>query len=268
MNVCIIGAGVVGTAFSAALRARGMRSSFYDPAKRFDDRSDLARCDVAFVCVPTPYNERGHDLSIVREAISGIPGDKAVVVRSTVLPGTTDALQAEFPQHRLMFAPEFLTERTAFEDAAHPARTIVGYTDRSRLDADRVLSVMPRAPFMRTMRAKDAEMVKYFANTFYALKVAFSNQVYDLCQAVGVDYAAVREAGLADPMMGPNHTDVFHAGYRGYGGKCLPKDMRALLSLAREEGVDLGVLQAAEDYNNALTGETPWPSPPPSPSSE
>jgi UDPglucose 6-dehydrogenase len=99
-------------------------------------------------------------------------------------------------------------------------------------------------------------MVKYFGNAFYALKVAYANQMYDLCQKMGVDYNLVKECAKAEPMMVGDqqntHLEIFHKGYRGYGGKCLPKDTRSIIQLAEKFGVDLSLLKKAEEYNNAL----------------
>ncbi|MBU1629721.1 hypothetical protein KKD88_01445, partial [Patescibacteria group bacterium] len=124
-----------------------------------------------------------------------------------------------------------------------------------------------RAPFEKIVPAKDAEMVKYFGNAFYALKVAYANQMYDLCQRMGVEYDTVKECAKAEPMIVGDqrntHLEIFHKGYRGYGGKCLPKDARAILQLAKKTGVDLTLLSVAEEYNNSITAaqglDVQWP---------
>ena len=95
-------------------------------------------------------------------------------------------------------------------------------------------------------------MVKYYNNCFYALKVAYVNQIYDLCQKLGINYDMVKECAKQELMMGTNHFEVFHKGYRGYGGKCLPKDVRALIRLAEDSEIDLSLLKKAEEYNNNL----------------
>ncbi len=114
------------------------------------------------------------------------------------------------------------------------------------------MGLLPRAPFEKIIPAKEAELVKYFGNAFYALKVAYANQMYDLCQKLGVDYDHVKECAGAEQWIGPMHLEVFYQGYRGYGGKCLPKDTRSIIQLAKANGVDLSVLTAAETYNNDL----------------
>lgn len=230
----------------------------YDPVKPgFQDLAPIQKADVVFVAVPTPYltgedGKVGFDLSYVRQAIGALEGSKAIVIKSTVLPGATDELQAEFPQHKILFNPEFLTEVSADQDMAYPDRQLIGYTEKSYNVALDVMHLLPMAPFERVMPAKEAEMVKYFGNTWFAAKVIFANQIYDLCQAVGVDYDVVKEAAAADKRIGRTHLEVFHKGYRGYGGKCLPKDTRALIELGDKLGVEMALLKRVEELNDAL----------------
>src|SRR5581483_11960567 len=161
-------------------------------------------------------------------------------------------LQERHPQHRFLFNPEFLREATAHEDFLRPDRQIVGHTDRSAALADTVMALLPRAPFERTCPASEAEMAKYMANCFLALKVIYANEIADLCERLQIDYDGVRAIAGADARIGPSHLDVFDGGYRGYGGKCLPKDSKSLLDLARAAGVELQLLRAADRVNARL----------------
>jgi UDPglucose 6-dehydrogenase len=255
MNVAIMGVGMVGGNLDKFFRSEKIKAGVYDPPKGLADASVLNRADVIFVCVPTPFylDGRGFDTSFLHEAIRMIPSPgKAVVIKSTVIPGTTDAMQEEYPQHRFLFNPEFLTEQRAEWDTFHPERQIIGYTDASRSDAAAVLRMLPKAGFQRIIPAKAAELVKYFGNAFYALKVTYANQMFDLCERLGLNYDQILDCVGAEPWIGRQHLVVKHRGYRGYGGKCLPKDVRALLRLADEAGIDLSLLKNAETYNNAL----------------
>ncbi|MDD5438195.1 MAG: hypothetical protein PHC70_03560 [Patescibacteria group bacterium] len=254
-KIAIMGTGMVGGALDRYFKSQNIKAALYDPPKGLADKTSLQAADVVFVAVPTPYYLDGHgfDDSYLRQAIETLDGiGKVVVIKSTVLPDTTDALQKDFPSHRLLFCPEFLTEVTADYDMQHPNRQIVGYTLASRADAEMVMGLMPRAPFEKIMPAKEAELVKYFNNAFFALKVAYANQMYDLCQALGINYDNIKECAQAEPMIGKTHLEIFHKGYRGYGGKCLPKDTRAIIQLGENNGMDLSLLKAAETYNNPL----------------
>ena len=114
------------------------------------------------------------------------------------------------------------------------------------------MQMLPMAPFERLLSATEAEMVKYFGNTWFSTKVVFANQMYDICKALGINYDNVKESAAADKRIGRSHLIVVHNGYRGYGGKCLPKDTRALIQKARELGVDIGLLERVEEINNRL----------------
>src|SRR3989344_3951509 len=134
----------------------------------------------------------------------------------------------------------------------HPLRQIVGHTEKSQGIAQQILEMLPPAPLAKIIGAEEAEMVKYFGNTFLALKVIFANQIADLCERLGIDYETVRECAGADPRIGQGHLNVRHSGYRGYGGKCFPKDMRAFIRFAREKGLELRLHEVGESLNAEL----------------
>jgi UDP-glucose 6-dehydrogenase len=111
------------------------------------------------------------------------------------------------------------------------------------------------------MPATETEMVKMFGNTWFATKVAFANQMYDVCQKIGADYQAVMEAAAADKRIGRTHLEIFHKGYRGYGGKCLPKDIKAFIEFADNNSVDLKIHKATEVVNETLMRDQKIPDP-------
>ena len=250
-----MGTGMVGGALQRYFEMKHIDVGLYDPPKGLAEVGVLRDADVIFVAVPTPYylDGSGFDESFLRSAMDAIPvPGKTIVLKSTILPGTTERFQELYPQHRFLFNPEFLTETTVDHDMQHPTRQIVGYTEVSRRDAELVLGLLPEAPFQKIVPATVAEMVKYFGNAFYALKVAYANQMYDLCQSMGLDYDLVKDCAKAEPMIGTQHLEIFHKGYRGYGGKCLPKDTRSIIQLGKSKGIQLTLLEQAEQYNNAL----------------
>lgn len=253
-KIGIVGIGFVGGAVRNWFETSSSKKCelfFYDKHKSIGSLEEVNQADVVFVCVPTPY-ENKYDDSAVTETLRNLTENKIVVLKSTILPGSTERYQKEFPQHALLFNPEFLVARTANEDFLHPGRQIVGYTDKSRNYAEDIMSLLPFAPLAKIVPATEAEMVKYFGNTFLATRVVFANQIYDVCEKLGIDYETVKELAGADPRIGTSHFTVFHDGKRGYSGGCLPKDVSAFIDFAASKGVAPDLLRTVYTINENL----------------
>jgi UDPglucose 6-dehydrogenase len=250
----IMGLGVVGDAVRNYFERAGQETRVYDPYRGLGSEVSINEADVVFVCVPTPYlPERGFDDSALENAISLLTGSKTIVIKSTVLPGTTESLQSRYSQHKLLFNPEFLREAFARTDFLRPDRQVVGYTAQSRHLAESIVAMLPAAPYSVAINAREAEMAKYMTNAFLAMKVTFANEVYDLCEVMDIEYQNVRDAVTADLRIGDSHLDVHTDGYRGYGGSCLPKDTKALLELGERMQVPLRLLRAADRINESFS---------------
>jgi UDPglucose 6-dehydrogenase len=254
-----MGVGVVGGAVRNYLELTGIQALLYDPGKGLGSLREINEAELVYVCVPTPYVAGvGFDDSAVGDAISHLRSGKTVVIKSTVLPGTTDKFQRLFPQQTVLFNPEFLRENSANEDFLTPDRQIVGYCGVDSDLASAILETLPRAPYEAVVPAAVAEMTKYATNSFLALKVIFGNEMFDLCQSLGIDYELVKQGIGVDKRIGDSHFNVLDAGYRGYGGKCLPKDTMSLLDLADGAGVEMRLLQAAHEVNLRLHAPVPF----------
>ncbi len=274
MKLGILGMGVVGNALYDYYR-NSHEVWTYDKAK--DTESDILalnrNAEVVFVCVPTPYagGGRGLDCSEVFNAVGFLCGSNTVIIKSTVNPGVTDAVQEQFPQHRVFFVPEFLSEVTAAKDYAHARRPhVVGcspdYPDLEPDEYDEVMSWESLLPYYAPeyvkdgcirrnvfLPAKQAELLKLASNAFYALKVSFANQLYD----AGATQETL-DALADDPWIQPSHFSVEHKGYRGFGGMCLVKDTLALADYLRDHHNPLACYtlpDAATLYNTALLQE-------------
>lgn len=256
LKIGIIGVGMVGEPIRRWFEEkRGLKRNLElfcydtDPTKGYFDDYNLA--DIIFVSVPTPPNPDGScNVSIVESVVGSIKGEKIVVIKSTVPPGTTEGLQKKFPRHKFLFNPEFLTETQAWEDFLKPVRQVVGCTKESQGVALAVLNLLPmsyyQSPWMastykfRGHTATEAEMIKYASNVFGAIKVSFGSMLYDVCSGLrsgegfNVDYENVRDALGADPRIGPAWLDVNHGSYRGFGGYCFPKDLHAYMSKVQD----------------------------------
>lgn len=283
-KIGIIGVGMVGTPLKRYFEEvkgykRGSQLFLYDidPQKGYFD--DINKADIVFVCVPTPSSLDGSaNIATVESAFRMLKGEKVVVIKSTVPPGTTEYFQKKFPRHKIMFNPEFLTERRAWEDMLNPDRQIVAHTAVSKEHASNVLNLLPTAffsspgtlgtyTFMR-INSTEAELGKYAGNLFGALKVTFGNILKDFSDVTKIEYGHVRAMLAHDRRIGDAWLDVEHGGYRGYGGYCFVKDTKALIKSGEDmlkksspKAVEykrliagVNMLKAMREYNSVLLG--------------
>lgn len=208
----IVGYGVVG----GAVKNFFQDAFVYDAYRHIDPWDKVARMNYIFICVPTPYNN-GFDASAIEETLEKLKdkNGKIIIIKSTVLPKTTQTLQEKYPLLNILFNPEFLDNKTSYEDFMHPDKQIVGYTEKSKDVAQEVLDMLPKSPYMKIMPAAEAEMVKYMVNSYYATKVIFANKIYDICEKLGIGYNTVREGFEQDRRVAPGNFDVWHGGGSG-----------------------------------------------------
>ena len=297
LRVGIIGVGMVGGPilhwFEEVKGYTRQKNLFcFDVDKSKGHNDDINKADVVFVAVPTPTLKNGYsDTSIVEQAIETINDGKIIVIKSTIPPGTTEALQKKFPKKKFIFNPEFLTESQVWSDFVHPDRQILGLSSSVVSDAREIMMLLPMASFMRpwstdytkkTINSTEAEISKYASNIFGYMKVIYGNMLADISAGVsellssqgvssGANYENIREVLSADPRIGPAWLNVNHGDYSGAGGFCFPKDMNAfitflekelILSLVKDKKVDRGlinslkngliVLKSVRDYNRSL----------------
>lgn len=228
-----------------------------DPKKR---AGDISLADVIFVTVPTPPRADGScDTSAIHESLKLFSAPKIFVIKSTAVPGTTEKLQENFPEHKFLFNPEFLTESRAWEDFLRPDRQIVGFTESSMDAAHLVLSLLPKAPFMSPwgigtydqirISATEAEFIKYAANIHFVRKVNWANALAKSAGTLGADYENIRKGMAADHRIGDSHLNVNHGGYRGFGGSCFPKDISAFIAFAKSAKLTEVAKLLEQDWN-------------------
>jgi len=258
-TIGLIGFGFINSALShgfilhADIKIYDKYDNIYDS---LDDTVNSS--DFIFIGVPTPMKDNGQqDLSNIYDAVESVVNvakkRKIIILRSTIIPGTTRFCADRYPKHDFVFVPEFLTERQAKLDFINSARIILGGKKRITKKVEKVFRVrFSHTPIYHTTW-EAAEVVKYMSNAFFAVKIAFLNEIYDIAENIGVSYEDLRDMWLADCRIGNSHTDIpGHDGQRGYGGKCFPKDVQAFIKWAESCGLQLDMCEAADTVNSRV----------------
>lgn len=264
-KIGIIGQGFVGNAVAQKFQQYYEILTYdLDETKANATEEEVLSCNILFLCLPTPMKETGEcDISIVAgvlEKIINLNQPKVVVIKSTVPPLTVEAFNKITPKNiQIVFNPEFLTERNAVEDYSNQKRIILGGPRPATTTLKRIFSkVFPKADIIKT-DSTHAEMVKYLTNTFLSTKVSFANEIYQLCEKVGIDYDKVVEYATYDERLGKSHWMVpGHDGDFGYGGHCFPKDLAALIHLANRFKTTTNVLEAVQQTNDKVRNNRDW----------
>jgi len=227
-------------------------------------------CDIIFLCLPTPMKSDGScDVSILENVLQEIDliadnyefgvTKRTIVIKSTISPGTTKKWNNKYESLRLVFNPEFLTERNAEKDYENQNRIILGGPRPATTELKQIFSkVFPKAHIIKT-DSTHAEMVKYLTNNFLSVKVSFANEMYQLCDKLNIDYDKVVEYATYDDRLGKSHWNVpGHDGDFGFGGHCFPKDLAAILHLTEELKTVNNVLCATQETNNNVRKDRDW----------
>ena len=262
-----IGQGWIGKNYADCFEAVGFTVVRYSKEEpHIANKEKIADCDIVFIAVPTPSTkDGGFDDSIVREAVKLVGKGKTAVIKSTIIPGTARSIQKENPDVIVLFSPEFLREATVRHDIEHPDKNIIGLAsadERSRIAAEQVMQIFPKAPYERICEAEEAELTKYGANVFLFWKVVFINMLYDITSHHGADWNVLVENLTADPRIGTSHMQPVHQikhlgekSGRGAGGHCFIKDFAAFEEHYKKTvGDEAGqaVLEALRNHNIKL----------------
>mgnify|MGYP003668008971 FL=1 len=270
-KIGIIGRGFVGSAVEFGFSAQtgcDADVKVYDknPTKSTHTLEETVNeTDVVFISVPTPSNTDGSiHLGILESALSDInnvyKNNAIILIRSTVTPGTTKKLQEKFTNLRLVFNPEFLTERSAKFDFINQARFILG---GKKEDTNIVAELYKwrfgdSVPCIET-NFETAEMIKYMNNCFFATKVSFMNEMYNIASKCGVDWNIAVDGWVRDGRIGHTHLAVPGPdGKRGFGGSCFPKDVQAMITFGNSLNVDMKTLKGAWETNLNVRPERDW----------
>ena len=229
----------------------------------------IIESDIIFLSVPTPSNQDGtmnvdivdtvlNDINTINSTMDDEVG--IILLRSTVTPGTTSKLQKKYPNLRIVFNPEFLTERSANFDFINQSRFILGGSSDDVIE----VSELFRERFGSSLSIietnyETAELIKYMTNTFFATKISFLNDMKLLADKCGVIWEDALEGFVRDGRVGHSHLNVpGHDGKFGFGGSCFPKDIQALINFGDELGLEMSVLKGAWETNLKVRPEKDW----------
>ena len=271
VSIGVIGNGFVGSAvrfgFSPGTGCDAtVRIYDKDPSKSVDTIEDTVnKSEFIFLSVPTPSNKDGSmNLDIVKQALQDISDvnerdDNVILLRSTVTPGTTFMLQEQFDNLRIVFNPEFLTERSAKYDFINQSRVILGGIEGVHETAELFRWRFGESiPIIETTW-ETAELIKYMCNCFFATKVSFMNEMFKVAQSIDANWDDAIEGFIRDGRVGHSHTQVPGPDNKlGFGGSCFPKDTRAFLHFAESLNINLNVLKGAWETNLEVRPERDW----------
>ena len=261
IKVGVIGNGFVGEAITFAFSSiADMYVYDTDPSRCLNDIDAVHKCDFVFVCVPTPmYHDGSQDLSYVENVFNTATDRPIYILKSTVLPGTTDRLSKQYPNFKIIFSPEFLTERTAKLDMLTQSRIILGGVFSLTEKAKILFNKRFKIKNIIQTDSKTAELTKYMNNTFFATKVSIMNEFKLLADKIGANWDDALKGFVSDGRIGDSHLNVpGHDGKLGYGGTCFPKDVNALLSFSNKHSIELHTILGGWKTNLKLRPEKDW----------
>jgi len=271
MKIGIVGNGYVGGAVAHGFSPASTGNCEVKVYDKIQERSlntldeTVNDSDFIFVSVPTPMNKNGSiSLKFINQVFKEINGvnkrsDNIIILKSTVVPGTTEKLQEKFPSLNIVFNPEFLTEKSARLDFINQSRIVLG---GNKIHTSQVAELFnERFKYCHIIQTdyKTSELIKYFCNVFFSVKVSFANEMKLICDAIGADWTTALDGFVADGRIGDSHLNVPGPdGKLGFGGSCFPKDINAFISFAKSIGVDINTIKGAWETNLEVRPEEDW----------
>jgi len=225
--------------------------------------------DYIFLSVPTPSNQDGSiSLDILFDVFKDIDDvidyendyQPVILLRSTVTPGTTSKIQGEYPRMNIVFNPEFLTERSAKFDFINQARFVVGGSWGNTMMVENLYKWRfgESTPVIKT-NYQTAELIKYMNNCFFATKVSFMNEMYQISEKCGANWREAVDGFVRDGRVGHSHMNVPGPdGKLGFGGSCFPKDIQAMINFSDSLDTPSNVLKGAWKTNLEVRPEEDW----------
>lgn len=264
LKIGMVGCGVVGETMLKGYQCLGYDVVGYDKFKEQykNNFEEVMKSDISFLCLPTIAAQNGQmDLSPFDETLDRMKDYKGlVVIKSTVLPGTTDKYQSQYPKLRMVHSPEFLTEKNAMIDFFSPHKIVLGIPEKYNVkyysktldelcDMKSLFMVAHQKfkPEVSVTTARTSEFMKFMSNCFFATKVVFANEMNEIAELYGADYDVAKELLYMDPRVGKDHLSINNE--RKFGGLCLVKDSNQLLSDLYRQDIIPEVLAKVKEVN-------------------
>lgn len=254
MNIGIVGMGVVGQAIYQNYLEHGHSVISFDVKNRDSKLQTLLDAESIFVCVPTDtLNDNTCDISSVDQTLFELYNlcyKGLIIIKSTMLPGSTHMFCKKYPRLKICFVPEFLRQDHAKQDYLDQQRNLIVGCDRDDLfEIVKYVHQDFSQSFMR-LTATEAEFVKYFVNTFNSLRIVFANAFYESCTQQGADYSKVLDCAISRNVIANDSYLKCSENLRGFGGKCLPKDTQSFTAFLARSNIPHSLFQSILDDNN------------------
>lgn len=245
MKIGIVGLGVVGTACFEGFRDIGNDVVGHDI--KFNSKlEDLIDVEIIYICVPTPSNHDGScNTEIVEQVVKNLHElkfDGIIAIKSTVEPGFTQKLIEKYSNDKICFVPEFLRERCAKEDFLNYGSLIIGSAN-SNINEKIILSHRDIYTDIKTITPSEAELLKYFHNTFNAVRISFANSFFEISQNLDINYDVVLDCAISRNSYNKEYLRV-NDDLRGFAGPCLPKDTKAIASFCEKNSINTDIFKA------------------------
>ena len=269
LKIGIIGNGFVG---AAIINAFALKSNIkiYDIDQEKSTHSlheVVNESDFVFLCLPTPMeNALGGpiNLSIYDDCLKEIDmvvkqKNQIFIIKSTVVPGTTQSFCESYPNLNFCFNPEFLTERNANLDFINSNRIVLGGNECINNRVEAMYRI--RFPWKKVIKTnyQTAELIKYMCNCFFSTKISFMNEMKQISDAIDASWSDAIHGFISDGRIGNSHIDVpGHDGHLGFGGKCFPKDLNSMIHFAMYNGVEPKVMSSAWEKNLEVRSLLDW----------
>lgn len=260
----IIGLGYVGTAIKSFFESHNVELLTYDIDQSKNPTEESIHSLVSknptfiYIAIPTPMKKNGscslENLEFVLNEINEIGFNSGcIIIKSTIPPKSTEKFQLYYPNLKIIFNPEFLTEANFYDDFKNQKFIILGgKKEDCLLASDFYKLFFPNSEICISTSA-EAEMIKYFLNCFLAVKVSYANEIYQLCSKLDINFNKIIDMAMLDSRIGKTHLQVPGPdGEFGYGGSCFPKDISALIKIFEEYNVSTAVIKSSWDRNQNI----------------